>query len=101
MLDQIESATTVLSNITSSPTADNGQHSSTEKFSDYLQRDLLSLNYSIQNADTELRNYALGKTDNIHHLMLTLEKSMTQFEYFMQVRNKLIEGYKEILRMQI
>ena len=70
-------------------------------FLEILKNDISELNSQINSSEAELRSFALGETDNLHHLMLTMEKSKLQFELFMQVRNKVIDGYKEILRMQV
>ncbi|EUJ10320.1 flagellar hook-basal body complex protein FliE [Methylophilaceae bacterium 11] len=48
-----------------------------------------------------LQDLAVGKTDNIHHVMLALEDAKLSLHLLIQVRNKLLEGYQDILRMQI
>lgn len=44
---------------------------------------------------------AAGRSGNVHDVMIALEKSKTALEYTLTVRNKVIEAYKEITRMQI
>ncbi len=70
-------------------------------FSNWLSGQLSGTNKYIQTAETELRNMAAGETDNIHHVMLSLEKAKTSMELVVEVRNKLLEGYQEIMRMQV
>jgi len=59
------------------------------------------MNKQIVGSELELREFAVGETDNIHHVMMSLEKAKTSFELVLQVRNKLLEGYQEIMRMQV
>jgi len=49
-------------------------------------------------AATEL---ALGQTDNLHQVMISAERTRLQFEIAMSMRNRLLEAYQEIMRMQV
>jgi len=42
-----------------------------------------------------------GQVDNIHDVMIAGQKAELAFQLTMQVRNKVIEAYQEIMRMQI
>lgn len=42
----------------------------------------------------------LGRTDNLPRAMLTMQESGIAFELLMEVRNKLVTAYQELLRMQ-
>jgi len=42
----------------------------------------------------------LGRTD-IHTAMVDMEKAGISFRLVMQVRNKMISAYEEVMRMQI
>lgn len=44
---------------------------------------------------------ALGKTDNIHQVMIASEKADMALQFTMQVRNKVMDAYQEIMRMPI
>lgn len=52
-------------------------------------------------AAVEVAKLAAGKTDSVHQVMLALGKSEVQFNYMMEVRNRLVEAYKEINRMSV
>jgi len=54
-----------------------------------------------KNAAAEVARLAEGKTDNIHQVMLALGKAETGFNYMMEVRAKLLEAYKEVMRMPV
>jgi flagellar hook-basal body complex protein FliE len=49
-------------------------------------------------AATEL---ALGQTDNLHQVMISAERTRLQFEIAMSMRNRVLEAYQEIMRMQV
>jgi flagellar hook-basal body complex protein FliE len=70
-------------------------------FSVWLEQQINAVNTQIQTAETQVTQLAAGQTDNLHQVMLSLEKAKLSFELMLQVRNKLLEGYQEIMRMQI
>jgi len=43
----------------------------------------------------------LGKSDNIHEAMVKSEESKLAFNLMLEVRNKLVDSYKELMRMQV
>ena len=52
-------------------------------------------------AASEVAKLAAGKTDNVHQVMLAMGKSEVQFNYMMEVRNRLVDAYKEVMRMSV
>lgn len=66
-----------------------------------FMQELDKLNQSVKGSEVLLQDLAAGKTDNIHHVMLALEDAKLTLQMALQVRNKVVEGYQEILRMQI
>lgn len=45
--------------------------------------------------------FALGKSDNTHDLMVAESKASVALQYTVAVRDKIIEAYREIMQMQI
>lgn len=70
-------------------------------FTQWLDREFTALNTQLSQADQEVRKLALGESGNLHHVMLSLEKAKTSFELLVQVRNRLVEGYQDLMRMQV
>lgn len=70
-------------------------------FADWLNREVAEVNTQIQTAETKVQQLAAGQEDNLHQVMLSLQKASISFELMVQVRNKLLEGYQEIMRMQV
>ena len=51
-------------------------------------------------AEMSIRDLAVGKTNNIQDVVLKLEEADVAFSLMREIRNKLLEGYKEIISMQ-
>lgn len=52
-------------------------------------------------AEMETRKVLLGETDNLHQAMIAGEQSSIAFRLMVEVRNKLVEGFQEVMRMQV
>lgn len=70
-------------------------------FAAWLDGQIQTLDEQIKTSETLVQELASGQTDNLHQIMISLEKAKLSFELTLQVRNKLLEGYQEIMRMQI
>ncbi len=73
----------------------------TGEFAAWFDRQLNELNDQIETSEVALRQLASGETDNIHHVMLSLEKAKLSFQLMLQVRNKALEAYQDVMRMQL
>lgn len=70
-------------------------------FFDALQNSLQEANQNQIEADQSVKDLIAGKTKNIHETMLQLQKADLSLKTMMQVRNKVLEAYKEIMKMQV
>lgn len=70
-------------------------------FGVWLDSQLRDLNGLIQSNELQVRKLAGGEIDNLHQVMLDLEKARVSFQLAVQVRNKALEAYQEMMRMQI
>jgi flagellar hook-basal body complex protein FliE len=70
-------------------------------FSGWMTREMGAVNDKIAQADTLLQRLATGQVDNLHQVMVSLEDAKLSFQLLVQVRNKLLEAYQDILRMQV
>jgi len=52
-------------------------------------------------AGESVENFATGKVENVHEVMIAMSKAEVSFKFMMETRNKLIDAYKEIIRMQV
>jgi flagellar hook-basal body complex protein FliE len=53
------------------------------------------------NADQFANKLAAGDAVEIHQAMIAMQKASTALQFTIQVRNKIIEAYHEIMRMQV
>ena len=52
-------------------------------------------------ADQKSLEFAMGKTDNIEEVLIAQEKANILLQFTIQVRNKAVESYREIMRMPL
>jgi flagellar hook-basal body complex protein FliE len=52
-------------------------------------------------ADQSIMDLAAGKTDNLHRVFLDVVKSELSTRMVLEVRNRLIESYQQVMQMQV
>jgi flagellar hook-basal body complex protein FliE len=70
-------------------------------FSDVLRKSVETVNQDQVEANKAIGELVAGRTKNIHETMLTIERADTSLKLMMQVRNKILDAYREIMRMQV
>ncbi len=70
-------------------------------FSKVIHNFLNDVNTQQVNMDTAIEQMFTGEVDNLHDVMLTISKADLSFRLFMEVRNKAIDAYREVMRMQL
>ena len=78
-----------------------GEDSNGMGFADYLKDALNKTNDLQLNSEKITDDFAVGKTDNIHQVMIASEKADVALQFTMQIRNKILDAYNEIMRIQI
>jgi flagellar hook-basal body complex protein FliE len=67
-----------------------------------LLNDFLSkANTQQTQADQGIMDLAAGKTDNLHRVFLDIIKSDLNVRMVLEIRNRLIEGFQQVLQMQV
>jgi flagellar hook-basal body complex protein FliE len=69
-------------------------------FKNALNHSIQEVNGLLNQADEQAQGMALGKTD-IHEAMMALEEAHVSLRMLIQVRNKIIAAYEEMMRMQL
>lgn len=54
-----------------------------------------------QVADQTAVKLATGDVEDVHKAMLAMNKAKLAFDFTLQVRNKVVDAYQEIMRMQV
>jgi flagellar hook-basal body complex protein FliE len=70
-------------------------------FGGLVAQGLQSVNQSLMANQVDLQQLAVGNIENLHQVMIRLEESRMSFQLMMQVRNRLLEGYQDIMKMQV
>lgn len=70
-------------------------------FSDMLSDAIKGVDDTMKASDQSMQDYVAGKSDNVHDVMISMQKAQLSFQMMVEVRNKAIEAYQEISRMQI
>ena len=70
-------------------------------FANLMQGSLGELNAGVGAAETAMSNLAAGKSVELHDVMISLERARLSVQTFVQVRNKLVESYQDLMRMQL
>lgn len=78
-----------------------GQEKAEQGFTAYLKNSFDEVNRSIASADKSATDLAVGKNENLHEAMIGMEKAEASFKLLVQVRNRALEAYHEIMRMQV
>jgi len=56
---------------------------------------------TMKESEQAIQSFIAGETDNVHDVMISMQKAQLSFQMMVEVRNKAIETYNEISRMQI
>ena len=70
-------------------------------FADTLKEAVQSVNQLHVEADRKAEELTTGKTDDIASVILASEKADIALRTMVQVRNKIIDAYQEIMKMQV
>lgn len=81
--------------------AQTGLQSVSQPFSTWLQNQVTELNGAISKSDELATRLAAGDTENLHQIMIGMEEAKLAFQLAVQVRNRVIEAYQDVLRMQM
>ena len=87
--------------ITDMAKAQSTEQSAQSTFPSWITEQVQGADTKIKTAEHQVQQLALGEADNLHQVMISLAKAKTSFELTVQVRNKLLEGFKEVMRMSI
>jgi len=72
-----------------------------KSFADTLTEAVDHVNQLQKVADKKMEDLATGKAKSIPDVMIAAEKADVALKLMVQVRNKIIEAYQEIMRMQV
>jgi len=80
---------------------DTDQPKSGDSFGATIKNAISSVNELQVEADQLANRLAAGDAVEVHQAMIAMQKASTALQFTIQVRNKIIEAYQEIMRMQV
>lgn len=54
-----------------------------------------------QNASASVNNFLAGEGEELHDMAIKTQQAEMSFDLFLQVRNKIVSAYQEVMRMQV
>ncbi len=73
----------------------------TTGFGDWFAKEIGDVNDKLIGAHLETQKIAAGSNENLHEVMMHIQEARMSFEMLAQVRNRLLESYQEVMRMQV
>jgi len=70
-------------------------------FKDTLNGFMKDVNHLQQQADESVRKLAAGEITDVNQVMTASEEAKVAFNLMMEMRNKVMEGYQEIMRIRL
>lgn len=70
-------------------------------FSGRIADGLQEVNRQLLATQHDLQQLAVGDVGNLHEVLIRLEESRTALQLVLQVRNRALEAYQDVMRMQV
>ncbi len=70
-------------------------------FEEVLARAIRQVENFRLEADQKVERFLAGEGEDLHSVALATQQAELAFELFLQVRNKVVQAYQEVMRMQV
>jgi flagellar hook-basal body complex protein FliE len=70
-------------------------------FGELLKDAISTANELQKQSDQQIEKFMTGESQDLHTTVMAMQKADLSFQMMMQVRNKLVQAYQEIMRMQM
>lgn len=70
-------------------------------FADMFEKFVKGVDQKKKVSAQQTKDLILGRSDNIHEAVVKSEEAKVAFNLMIEVRNKLVDSYKELMRMQV
>lgn len=75
--------------------------SSTSGFADLVGRFVGNANAEHAHSEIKVKELMSGESENVHDVVMSVAQADLSFRLLMEIRNRLIESYKELMQMQV
>ncbi len=73
----------------------------TKSFSDFLMNSIKDVNELQLKANESMEKLATGSKADLHETLIAVEQAEIAFKTMNQIRQKVLEAYKDVMRMQV
>jgi flagellar hook-basal body complex protein FliE len=70
-------------------------------FVNFLEKAVGEVDSKLKSADAEKTKVLTGETTNLHQAVIAMQEAGVAFSLMIEVRNKLVESYQELMRVQV
>lgn len=78
-----------------------GASSKGQSFQTMLQSYVGQVQKSQDTAQSSVNSFLSGGSEELHNVALANQRAELEFEMFLQVRNKVVSAYQEVMKMQL
>ncbi len=93
-------ASELLKNPKSLDGKNNSSKEVTQDFAATIKESLAKVNDMQEEKSLMIQDFASGKSQNVHELMISLQKAGLAMDMTSAVRNKVMQAYQELMRIQ-
>jgi len=91
----------LMSSVSGAPGKSAAAREDENSFGTLLRDKIQEINQLKLDADDAIAKVEISDSGSIHEAMIALEKADISFRAMMQVRNRMLEAYQEVMRMQV
>ena len=70
-------------------------------FGSALQDAVNKVDDAQKTADGQIEAFVAGEQENLHEVMIAMNEAKLSFQLMTEVRNRMLETYQELMRMQV
>jgi flagellar hook-basal body complex protein FliE len=70
-------------------------------FGQLVSSGIAEVNQQLMASQVDLQRLATGDVQNLHQVMMGLEETRLSFQLLLQVRNRMLEAYQDVMKMQV
>ncbi len=82
-------------------TVEKSARDATVSFGETLGQAMKDVNNLQQEAGKAVNQMIVGQDVDLHDVMIAVEKAKTSFDLLMEIRNKTVDAYRELMRIQV
>lgn len=70
-------------------------------FGEFFRDAINEVDAAQKNANNQVTAFVAGEQENVHDVMISMNEAKLAFQLMTEVRNKMLDTYQELMRMQV